>query len=234
MPGKLKRLLFIATIFFNFAGFGVVSDVFAAASESQRKCQSTYKKPLIEFDVQTVPQVLNKSLTSNQITRFAAKRGKLVPLVGHKLLGLAFVEVDFRFQIQTAEARIDGRSCISLRQVAVSFGRKKSEIFVAKEYRPGTCQFRAILRHEQEHMDINARIQKKYEKKIQQFLISKAKSIQPYFTTSPTRAPEELAGRFGEEIKRLISQFNEERQRENNKIDTPKSYQKVRAQCAGW
>jgi hypothetical protein len=150
------------------------------------------------------------------------------------LLGLAHVELRYQLNIGTSVQKIGNRYCVALESISIAFGRKNSEIYVANKYRPGTCEFKAVLRHEQEHMEINDRIQKKYEAKLREYLVNKVKSIQPYYTTSPKNAPKQLASRFTGETDRLIKQFSSERERENDKIDTPQSYRKVRSQCAKW
>lgn len=234
MVNILKRLFPQSLLFATACLFVSFATVKSSGASTQKQCQETRLNPVVKFLVENADTTLNKSRTSAQIARFANSKNAFKPPRGHKLLGLAFVELHYKFQIGTIVSTIGGRHCVALKSLSIAFGRAKSEIFVARKYHPGTCEFKAILRHEQEHMDINARIQSKYEAKIQKYLTNKVPSIQPYYTTSPQNAPRQLASRFSSEINRIIKQFYEERQRINRKIDTPKSYKKVRSQCAKW
>ncbi len=235
ISNKAAWLISFKTIILTAAFACATSISVPAANETaHQKCQQTKVTPSVDFIVKNADVRLNKSRTSDQITRFAAKSKQLKLQRGHKLLGLAHVELQYQLNIGTSVLKIGNRYCVALNNIAISFGRKHSEIYVASKYLPGTCEFKAVLRHEQEHMEINDRIQKKYEAKLREYLLNKVESIQPYFTTSPNNAPKQLASRFAGETDRIIKQFSTERLRENNKIDTPQSYRKVRSQCAKW
>ncbi len=223
----------VLKVFLFFAWFSGIAHN-ASAVGAQEQCVQARIDPEIKFDVQNADIELNRSKSSAQIQRFAKKVNAFRPVKGHSLLGLAFVAMQHQISVEVLTNKIGNRYCVRLKKVHLLFGREKSTIFVASKYRAGTCEFKAILAHENEHMAINARVQLKYEEKIKKALENSAKAIQPFITTSRQAAPRTLAARFASDIKPILNSFHEERVAENLHIDTPQSYQKTRSLCANW
>ncbi|OUR75249.1 hypothetical protein A9Q83_17590 [Alphaproteobacteria bacterium 46_93_T64] len=205
-----------------------------AQAVTNKQCLKTQVEPQIIFQQNTAKTTINRSKTSDQITRFAKKISAYKRSKGKRLLGLAYTEMSSGMGVEVRGSRTGNRTCISLKKVKFSFSRVHSEIFVARKYKPGTCAYKVILAHEREHMKINDKVQAKYAKKIKKLVSSRANMVRPYITSKPKAAPKALINRLNNEIKPLVAQFNKERKRLNEKIDTPKSYAKVHSKCAKW
>jgi len=205
-----------------------------ANAGAREQCLEMRTDPEIVFAVQNADVELNRSKDSKQIQRFVKTVNAFRPAKGHNLLGLAYVAMQHKISVEVLTSKVGNRYCARLKKVHLLFGREKSTIFISRKYRAGTCEFKAILAHEKEHMDINARVQLKYEEKIKKTLRNSAKAIQPFMTTSQQAAPKSLAARFARDIKPILKNFHEERAAVNARIDTPRSYQKTRSLCANW
>ena len=205
-----------------------------ANAGAKEQCLKTRIDPEIVFDVHNADLELNRSKSSTQIKRFVKKVNAFRPPKGHNLLGLAYVAMQHKISVEVLASKIGNQYCAQLKTVRLLFGRQKNTIFVSRKYSAGTCEFKAILAHEKEHMAINARVQLKYEKKIKMALLNSAKAIQPFLTTSRQAAPKSLAARFAADIKPILKSFHEERAAENAHIDTPQSYKRTRSLCANW
>lgn len=225
--GKKFLTILMLSIFFSLIAHH-------ANAGAREQCLKTRIDPEIVFDVQNADIELNRSKNSTQIKRFVKKVNAFRPPKGHNLLGLAYVAMQHKISVEMLASKIGNRYCTRLKKVYLLFGRQKNTIFVSRKYSAGTCEFKAILAHEKEHMAINARVQLKYEKKIKRALLNSAKVIQPFLTTNQKAAPKSLAARFAADIKPILKSFHEERAAENAHLDTPQSYKRTRSLCANW
>ena len=216
---------------------GVVSIVTPrhAYAKTSQACLQTGTRPVVEFHVKNAQTKLNRKKSSKQIGKFAEKINAFQPTIKGRLLGLTFTEVGPQVRVGVQSARLPGGDlCVSLKRVEFYFGIRRAEIFVDRRYKPGSCHFKAILAHEEEHMKINLKVQKKYEKKLRKELEKRARDIRPQFFRSSQEAANRISKQLLADIRPIMKRFQKEKRKANLKIDTPKSYQKVRSQCANW
>ncbi|MBL4666416.1 MAG: hypothetical protein JKY04_03490 [Sneathiella sp.] len=204
------------------------------SAATNKQCLSTKQNPQVVFKANTAKTTINRSKSSAQITKFAKKISAYTRSKGKNLLGLAYTEMRSGMGVEIRARTFGSRACISLKTVKFSFERAHSEIFVSRKYKPGTCAYKAILAHEREHMAINAKVQAKYEALLKKKVAERAKLVKPYFASNPRNEPKRLIRRLNSEIKPLMAQFNTERKKRNEKIDTSKSYAKVQRKCSRW
>lgn len=205
------------------------------AARTNKLCLNKQVVPEISFSVKNAKAVLNRSKTSEQITRFAKSIDAYKPTTRGRLLGLAYTEVQPNLGVGVEEVfRKSNNKCIRLMKVSFAFGLKKSEIFIARKYRPGTCEFKAILAHEREHLNISKKLQTKYSKKLHKEMTRRAKAIKPFFARDANKAANSIVKKLIGQLTPLLDDFKRERKIENYKIDTPQSYRRVRSRCANW
>ena len=152
------------------------------------------------------------------------------------VLGLMVPDLSVETRVEQASMEIDGHTCYWLEAVDVDLVYKSIEVFVAREYRKGSCEYNAILRHEQEHVDIARDNLERYKPKIRAALTS-------LLLPTPNR-PVELASLGGGEepfdtlFKKVLEPVYKKMQadlaRAQASIDTPASYALVRAHCRNW
>ncbi|WP_169567241.1 hypothetical protein [Sneathiella limimaris] len=231
---KVRMKLRFHTILASFLAFCLIS-VFPAVSRANVDfCKETSFRPNVSFKHENVQTQLIRSKSPRQITQLSANRLDYQHSDETVLLGLALTEVAHPIRIETRSQQIGNKHCVWLVNVEMTFGQRRSEVYVANKYKAGSCPFRAILRHENQHMDINLKVQTKYAAKIEQALHNMALALKPFYTTSPKKAPQLFGSQIQANLKPYLEAFYEERQRENAKIDTARSYQNVRSQCAKW
>ena len=149
-------------------------------AETSKQCLASQISPKIHFNVEGVKTSINRSKTSVQITNFAKSIEAFKPSTKGRLLGLAYTQIHTNLGVEVRGFSFNkSQNCIRLAAVRFEFGNKRSEIFIARKYRPGTCAFKAILAHEKKHMQINEKLQKEYAKKIKKELQKSASRIRP-------------------------------------------------------
>ncbi len=206
-----------------------------AAMTTNKRCLEKQIVPKVSFRVKNAKIKLNRSKSSAQITRFAKSLDAYKPTTKGRLLGLAYTEVRPNLGVEVEGVFAQNKQkCIRLSKVSFEFGLKKSEIFIDRKYRPGTCAYKAVLAHEKEHMRISQKLQKIYAKKIEKELKHRAKTVRPFLASNTKRAANVIVKRLMGQVTPLVDEFKKERKRQNMKIDTPQSYRKVRSRCANW
>ncbi len=199
------------------------------------ECRDAWVRPVVSFSSQNSQTTLNREKSSDQITQLSRSVGALRNHGGATLLGLAYTKMrpNLRVKIDAREER-KGVFCIVLTEVQMAFDTVDSEVFIDRRYRPGTCAYNAILEHEMEHMAINRRVLEKYKPLLKQRLERKSANIRPFRTTSMQAGAEIASNRMMDDMKSLIDEFFKVRQRENNRIDTERSYEAVKRKCNDW
>lgn len=127
------------------------------------------------------------------------------------------------------------KGCASLAEVEATWLQTPTTVDVASQYRPGSCEYSAVLEHENEHVRLNRRAYDLYAPRIEARLRELAASIKPVSTTEP---PQRVAERIGAQltagIKPLTDAATQEMHRSNAAIDTPESYRALAGRCRGW
>ncbi len=231
LASKVIGILFTAIL----VGTMAMLDPEQAYGKTSQACLQTGVRPIVEFHVKNTKTKLNRKKSSKQISKFAKKVNAFQPTVKGRLLGLTFTEVGPQLKVEVSSERMaEGELCVGLIRVEFHFGIRRAEIFVARQYKPGSCHFKAILAHEKEHMKINRKVQKKYEKKLRKELEERVRYIRPQFFRSSKEAANRISRQLLADIKPIMKRFQKEKRKANMAIDTPKSYQQVRSQCADW
>jgi|GEM_PF-3053985 len=215
--------------------FCIVALATEGEARTSKQCLASQISPKIHFNVEGVKTTINRSKTSEQITNFAKSIEAFKPSTKGRLLGLAYTQIHTNLGVEIQGFAVNNtQNCIRLATVRFEFGNKQAEIFVARKYRPGTCAYKAILAHEKKHMEINETLQKEYAKKIKKELQKSANRIRPYHTKKANEAAKSMANRLVHEMTPFIKEFREAKRKANYKIDTPRSYKRVRSTCGKW
>ncbi len=202
---------------------------------TSKKCLDRKVKPSVIFNHEDISTTLNHNLTSSQITRVASSSGisRIHKFV--KLRGLAHTSIASGYQVEVGMLEMKhGVTCVWLSKVKMTFDTRKSEIYVERNYRKGSCEYNAVLSHEKEHMGINARVKRKYEDIIRDRLIRWANNMRPVQVSSSTNGARLMTQRVSGDMQPVIDEFYRVRKRENNKIDTDVSYRRVHKRCTNW
>ncbi|MCF8466160.1 MAG: hypothetical protein K9G33_02040 [Sneathiella sp.] len=127
-----------------------------------------------------------------------------------------------------------GQYCLRLETVKLTFGARKTDIYIDRKYRNDTCAYQAILEHEEEHVRINKKMIDEYLPKITEVLTERAAAIRPFFTKHPKDAGKSIVNRLLFELDPVLTEFNEARKKANDVIDTRDSYAATQAKCDDW
>jgi len=131
------------------------------------------------------------------------------------------------------QKRPNGVFCFHIRAVNAVWEIPSMTVFIANNYSPGSCEYRVILDHENQHVAIHQRVLRDFAGQIENELRQAALSISPYVGTEPgdsQKAPKMLVDR----ARQVMADVDRERMRANGEIDTPEKYRQTRLLCRHW
>jgi hypothetical protein len=147
--------------------------------------------------------------------------------------GLTVSETGTKTGYTLARATLpDGTGCVALKSIQARAMDREVTVLIDRSYRPGSCEHRAILDHEQEHVRINAEALRQTGKLLEQRLETVADRWGGCWL-APDQAPrvEEAIGRA---VSEATAAARDEAEARHRRLDTPESYAEVQARCENW
>lgn len=207
----------------------------SALARTDKDCLATWERPKTIIEEVSAKPSLNRKKTAGQIERVAKKSGYIKPKGHGSLLGLTHASFTPSISVGTRSLEVEkGKFCLRLSQVTLTFGIRKTEIYIDRKYRKSTCAYKEILAHEQEHVRINQRVVDEYTPKVSKKLKKYASMVKPFFTRDPDKAMQSIINRLSSDLKPIFKEFGEQREKANDVIDTRASYEATRKRCKDW
>ena len=232
---RVRRILrsFLSVLLLSASGLFIWNTGALAATD--KECLATWKEPNIKVEVVNAKPELNHRKSSGQIERVAKKSGYAKSTRHASLLGLTSSSVGPSLGATTKYKVINpDKTCLRLDRVKLTFGARKTDVYIDRKYRKGSCPYKTILAHEMEHVRINNRVIAEYVPRIKRELAERAGGIKPFFTKNLKRAGQSIVNRLMLELDPLIEEFNDARMMANDVIDTQESYAATHAKCKDW
>ena len=173
---------------------------------------------------------INRNLSSHQLTE------KTFHDPNARILGLTIPDLTIRTSVEHATEERSGFYCYWLVSVEAELVYHSIEVYIAREYEPGSCEYRAILRHEQEHVAIARRNLEKYKPKVRYALTSLLLPTpdRPIQLASLDETEPTFDALFNKVLQPVYRDMQEDLTRAQAAIDTQESYARVRAKCFNW
>lgn len=171
----------------------------------------------------------------SDIERQQLKRGRHVARGKWKILGLT--QTEFKYLLKTTAAfkkTTRGRYCAYPVSFNLDIGYSDFIVYIDRKYRPSTCAYQAILKHEKTHISIYKQQLKRNLSYIKQQLRLAARSVRPVIVSTPDDGTKYIQDKVQSRIRPLILKLKREIDFSNAKIDTPENYRKVQLQCKDW
>lgn len=192
---------------------------------------------VVEIDVSKPEVVFDHSRSKAELTRLASEEYGYGHGVGTIVFGLTTGVIRAQLSVQTlTRERSDGVYCVWPGQVVATVAFEGPiAVHVAREYPKGTCQHRAVLRHEMEHVEVYQASMRDYEKRLRKALeraIDKGKF--PVTDRKRDKIDAEMRAYFQSAFRRAVAEAESERDRLNARVDTPEGYRRTRDLCDSW
>jgi len=179
--------------------------------------------------------VYNTRVSRNDLVRIRQSRSRGVQQGNWKPLGLTLS--DFTFQIGTTARLVpqaNNSYCAYPRSFDITIGYDGFKVYIDRRYGRGSCEYRAILEHENTHVSLYRSNMARNLPDLQRAVYSKARSIVPVAVNSPQQGARYMQKQMAQKLKPLVARLNRGAEIANARIDTLVSYKKVQARCRNW
>jgi hypothetical protein len=155
---------------------------------------------------------------------------------GERVLGLADIGLEFGWGVRFEwQARDDG-FCFWVRRTELTVRHPSPNIYVAREYRRGSCPYRAILAHERQHMSISREQINRYLPRLRWVLTSLQipTGERPVFVTSAEAAKSDIRALMKDLSEPLFQEMAAALRAAQAEQDSVASYRRLRKTCKSW
>lgn len=129
----------------------------------------------------------------------------------------------------------NGKVCAQVTEIEASWRATQLHVDIAREYRVGTCPYREVWEHENQHVQIAKDHFAIAELKLRSRLAVQAVAVRPFIITgTPDQAAREVAARMMAAMQPVLDAYRVDSERANAAIDTQENYRRVTARCADW
>ncbi len=212
----------------------LVSGLLGATAVAADICPSNLQTPQVTLSVNPGKVIYSRETTRRELNGLRRKYGKVAALdTGVVGLTLADLSQAMQVEVETRPAG-QGRSCAYLRKVEASVGYDQIRVFIARDYRPGSCPDGAILAHENRHVAVFQGILERYGPNLRQTLEGTARQQGPLVVGPAADATATFQDRLRRAFDPMFRQMNREMERANAVIDSPASYASDQSRCSDW
>jgi hypothetical protein len=160
--------------------------------------------------------------------------GNRSAIAGHPLgLTLAQFQVNLLTRVKILILG-PNQHCAALANVEVTLTFEDFQVYIDRRYKRGSCEYRAILEHENEHVRLFRDSLERHQWEVRDVVEDAARRIPPIIVARPNNAPIILQDKVMQMIQPTIDRLNRTADAANAAIDTPGSYASVQRRCTRW
>ncbi len=148
-------------------------------------------------------------------------------------LGLTATQLAARADYElTKVTRRDGSECVALARIAARLANEDVTVLVDRRYKAGSCERKAVLAHEMEHVRIGNEVLREWEGRTRERLRTVADRWAGRWVAAgeARRIDKEISAAVSDLVRRIEA----DSRRRNARIDTPASYREVQRRCRSW
>lgn len=212
------------------------SGVFAVPEASAKSWCTPTKTPTINIRASTDQISYDFSLSEKQLNRFNISTvnpygDNVITDVGGLMKG--GIKTQQKMTFGTLTNRQTGQMCMWYDMVDVLIHIQPT-IYIASEFPRGTCMHKAIMAHEQKHIQVDREIVNKYAALIGKALkndIYKQAVFGPVPINQQNQLHQTIKGHMQYILQKYISDMSAERKARQQQIDSLPEYERVNHQC---
>ncbi len=223
---RSKRAAFAASILCFFSAHTAL----AAAAPS---CPPSKTPIKLDFKTIASPATYNHRLTLAGIANLARSQGGQVA-GGSRPVGITLANILYGVAGEVALAPQGSGFCVSLTSVEIDFGWNRMDVYVPTEFPEGSCEYRAVRDHENQHVSIFRASLAEFAPRARARIEAALARTKPFASRSRNGTVQTALGLVNAELSALRQEFNALHGARNARIDTPSNYAAVTALCRNW
>lgn len=194
-----------------------------------------YAKPIkLNFVTDNAATTYNNELNVTGIRDTMRTRGTTIAGPHQRALGITSSQIGLNISGKTFAVPAPAGYCVYLREVNATFGYRTMDVFIASEYRPSSCEYNAIIDHENQHVAINREALKQYAPRIRQVLEQQMQTLQPKFTLNPQTGTDHSVANLQLMVTPLMDEMEQVLSERNAVIDNNVNYSAIGELCKNW
>ena len=206
-----------------------------ALAQTQRGACPPYSNAItVNFATDNAPTTYNNALNVTGLQNMARLNGGSVAGKHQRALGLTTSQMALSIKGQTSILPITGGYCVYLNALDANFGYRRMDVLIASEFRPGSCEYKTILDHENQHVAINRNTIKEYAPLIRQEMERQLQTVQPRFTRDAQAGSDEKIAAIQNGLSPLLDQVEAKLTQRNGVIDNDNNYAAIAELCKNW
>jgi hypothetical protein len=224
-------LVLFACVFLTVTAFGISRAEAGrerVTSGVSRMCDST--RPRTDVSALTTKTRYIRTKSAFKLTAMHGMDGRNITL------GLGGGEIGYETHGKFKVMEQDGEACVSLDQVRVKF-YAKPQVHIASNFKRGSCEYNAVLGHEQKHIRTLRRFHKEYAQALKKKLPEIAGKVKPSGVI-PASQVEYAQNRMLEQVAAGVEAYLSKAVgvlgRRQGHVDSPSEYRRVFALCDNW
>lgn len=201
---------------------------FIWSSIAHSACQNNKPYVLLSTSKGTVKYITNMARKD-----FIAK----YPGTPNTTLGLTIAELKVKMTGTPTVSQNGLQSCVSIKEVNFQIGYDDILVYIHKDYKPGSCQYRVVKDHENYHVNVHRQAMSFFKSDIETALRKAVNKLKPERVSSSAQAQRVVDKQFNQiqkEIAPLLNHINQKIREKNAAIDTPESYKASSKLCKSW
>ncbi len=124
--------------------------------------------------------------------------------------------------------------CVYLTSVRVDFGWEDMQVYVPSDYRQGSCEYKAVLDHENEHVAIVRAALKEFAPRARARIEAALAQTRPILASGQNGSTEQALAPLHAQLSTLLKDFDALHSARSARIDHPSNYAAVTAMCKNW
>ncbi|MBF0393572.1 MAG: hypothetical protein HQL38_12910 [Alphaproteobacteria bacterium] len=147
-------------------------------------------------------------------------------------VGLTVAAYGYRLSMGAkAWRRSDGAWCQWISNLRVEVSIPEQTVYVAREYPAGSCEYGAVIEHENEHVRLNESILRNFGAQLGRPLRAAVDRMNPIVASENSS---EIPRPLKTTLERLMRDLEADRARANAAIDTEQNYRATSTRCRNW
>ncbi len=219
-----------------FLVIGLLVSAFAQKAEAQpRPSCPPYSSPIV-LDFKTLAQkpVYKNNLSIQGIRNLFSSHTD--PVVGPhtRALGITYAQTSYNAEARSSATTVRGGYCVYLTALDIAFGFRSMEVYVASEFKPGTCEYRSILDHENQHVAVNTGTLRDFSPRFRAEVERLLGKQQPVFTRNAQAGMDIALASFEKGMSAMFDQFQKQMAQRNAPLDSHSNYAATGKLCSNW
>jgi hypothetical protein len=194
-------------------------------------CSSTKPRVGVTLAFKRAIPAINNRVSQRRLARKSGQRGYHAQTIGLTESGL-FAKVFTTFTLQSSNR--SKKTCVTPESIRLEYGFGKTPVLIDRRYRPGSCEYRAVLAHEMAHIQIMNDKSRGYSSWVRRKITQKVGTVKPVLTKRPRRVQKKMAAQMKKMAASLINRISKSLAVAHQVIDTPESYRRTQSQCSNW